>query len=284
MPELNYTDPINRDHPLGNKIAQGNWWKVLPQGHPRGLAWRDLCGKNDGKLTGGASWNYSRSPYSRFGSVSVAGASQEVLFGTPSWLAGATKATIACWIYRASTGDTVSVGVRSTGTQGDRLGFIWYSDGNIYFQVENGSGSFPNCALAGTGWHHVVMVYDGSLSGLARLAVHVDGVPRSLSAGGFDPPTSLVSDPEQFGFGRDQNARWSTGSADEIMLSPYAWTSIEAQQVYHAVLQEYSSLLNWDHDDWWLAQPQAAAGSSFVDPLVGGGLVSGGLFSGGLAG
>ena len=125
-------------------------------------------------------------------------------------IGGLTHATIAGWINRSSSSDTMAFGAGSNGTA-DRFNFLWFSDGNIYFDFGNADGTkYAHCALAGTGWHHVAMVFDGALTGNARITAYVDGVAQTLIFNN-PPPASLSSSAAlgNFVIGTD-----SSGSAD----------------------------------------------------------------------
>lgn len=240
---IDWTNPV-ADVPLNHGMEE--WWLC---GH--GIYWGGpkmygLRNRLHGAMTNGADYRSALGRPGGWGRVScIDGTNDEVVFTNPSWLAGATQLTIAAWIYRASTSNHVALGVRRTSTTGgDAADFIWFTDNKLYVQFENGFSSFPSVALTGTGWHHIVVAYNGALSGLNRLRVHIDGVAQTLTAGGTDPPTSLVSDPEAFTFGRDNSNRWSIGSADSIRLYNIRVEDSVASGLYYEESQGYPTTLN----------------------------------------
>lgn len=257
---LNLRNPVNVANPLGARIARGHWWKALAQ-VSQSTTILDLCGTTrKGTLTNGATWDGKRAPCNQGGSLRVAGASQEVLFGLVPTYDNCTQATMSAWLYISTAANKMGLGVRSG--SGSMFNMAWAGDGNIYFQCTNiGLGvtsSFPNCTL-GTGWHFVTAVYDGSLSGIARWSVWTDGTNRTLTAGGSSPPSSLGTTAFEFGVGRYSATDWGTGNADEIMLLPFALTGQECQQLYQATMQQRNPLLSWTRRTF----PIDAAGSSF---------------------
>lgn len=151
------------------------------------------------------------------------GSSDLVNCGNIAGINGASKATLAAWIYRASTGVTCSGGFtagNATHTNGgDRFSFIWFTDGNIYFACENGAQQFSDCALSGIGWHHVAMVYDGTKAGNStRFLAYIDGALQSLSFNGTSIPSALGT-VNPLTWGKDSSDRFGAG----VMADGAVW-------------------------------------------------------------
>ena len=115
----------------------------------------------------------------------------------------ASQATIAAWSYRSGSGANNGVGVWTTGDAAHRFGFNHFTDNNVYYIACNGNtGSYFNHInlTTLTGWHHYVVVFDGSQSSDAgRLKLYVDGVERAGILNNTIP-TSLGST-QYFGVG-----------------------------------------------------------------------------------
>jgi Concanavalin A-like lectin/glucanases superfamily len=137
--------------------------------------------------------------------------------GTIAGLNGSSAASYSAWIYRGSTGETVGFG-GSAGISNNRFSSIWFSDGNFYTSAEADSLAYGYCALAGIGWHHVGVVYDGTQTGDAnRLRVFVDGVQQSLTFSGVAIPASL-GNVNPWTFGKDSSTRFCGGRVAEAAL------------------------------------------------------------------
>ncbi|MBL8030209.1 MAG: DUF2341 domain-containing protein [Candidatus Doudnabacteria bacterium] len=144
--------------------------------------------------------------------------------GVISALASSTSASLSAWLYRSSTGDSAGLGMVGKSDMWGRFNLNWQNDGNIYNQAENfslGSGSsYPNYTANVSGWHHVVMAYDGNQTGLNRLQVYFDGVLQVLSPGNIHPASALpgAHNLSSFRFGADTNDgvdRFWGGAIDE---------------------------------------------------------------------
>lgn len=140
--------------------------------------------------------------------------------GPEQELGGRTQASLSAWLYRASTAHTVAVG-HST-TSNSRFYLLWYSDANLYLTAENGQLSFPFFALSGTGWHHVVLAWNGDNAG-NRMVGYLDGVEQTLTVGG-QPPAAALDTAANLGplvMGYDiSNSSLTTGRVEQVG----AWT------------------------------------------------------------
>jgi Tfp pilus assembly protein PilE len=127
---------------------------------------------------------------------------------------GTTNVSISCWIYNPSTsnkgffvhvgqytGFGIGVGNTTTDTVGNKLVMIF-----------EGVRWIPTSTSIGTGWHHIVMVIDGS----GVPTAYVDGVSTGAYAGGnmlamTGPATYLGAIPTTA-------ADSFTGSVDDVRL------------------------------------------------------------------
>lgn len=141
-------------------------------------------------------------------------------------MAGLGAATLEFWYYK--------VGGSMIGFRTNNYGFMAeLNSGDVYCHVENGSGSFPNFNWSGTSvWKHFVLVFNGSLSGAARVAVYVNGSAVTLSTGGASPPATLASAANLGNF-TIGGSGFSPGF-DEVALYNYALTSGQVAAHYLA--------------------------------------------------
>lgn len=235
---------VNRSAPLNRGLV--SWWMTLPNRlGGGGNTFRDLMGRNHGTLTNGPTWSGNRR-LGGFGSIAgTSAASSWVDCSRITQLDGATRVTIRGWIYRSSTGSIAGFG-RSPNTS-NRVGIIWYSDGNLYFCVDTGAGqAYRSVAQAGTGWHYVELDYDGSLAGTARIAAYVDGVSKTGSTSGT-PPSSIPSHANSFGI--NTYADGTGGGGQVIGNGSYDDVSITVNSAfssrYTASARGYQNELNW---------------------------------------
>jgi hypothetical protein len=147
------------------------------------------------------------------------------------YMASSSRATIAAWLYKAATSDCLGFGFSGDSTFGNRFSGVWYNDGNFYYAVESASSvvsNYVSFALAGTGWAHVALTFDGSLSSSSRLAVWVSGRSRSVTVAGGAFPSALSASLGTFCLGRDNGG---TVTSDRIPTG-----AIDDARVYNRVL------------------------------------------------
>lgn len=212
-----------------------------------GPALNDQVGRFTGTFAAGSAaptWaSGPRGPVLNFSAAS----SQVVDCGTP--LAGKTLSavTIAGWLYKpTSTANMASFGWGDT--SGFRLDLLWFSDGNLYCQVENGGASSPSASLT-AGWHHLATVFS---SGVQKL--YVDGVARTLSAA---TPPSTYAVTGHFRIGEElSNTRFTTGQIDDVRIWNRALTASEVSSLY---ADPYAIML----------APAARRAMSIGDPTLG---------------
>jgi hypothetical protein len=140
--------------------------------------------------------------------------------GVITALSGSVNATLSGWVYRSATNENVGFGQYMDPY---RFYVQWASDGNVYYEAENGDSSYPNFPNTQTGWHYVTLAFDGSASGLDRVKAYWDGTRQVLSVGAHDPGATLASGVNQpaFRFGMDSSFsdRFFGGRVDEVRVS-----------------------------------------------------------------
>lgn len=150
------------------------------------------------------------------------GTSDFINCGVPTLLDNVQHASIGGWGYRPSTGTTMGFGVEGIfGSDGYRVGLIHYSDDLIYISVENGAGAVASAISATSGWHHYLLMFDGTVSGWNTAAVlYFDGVVKTLTPASGSPPSNLPtgSNLGNFTFGNDvqlgSRRFWAGGYAE----------------------------------------------------------------------
>jgi len=106
--------------------------------------------------------------------------------GISKFFCGATVGTIATWVKIDSSIGTVGL----ADSLGVRFMITWSDTLNCYFSAENEDANYPY-TYVGLGWHHITLVYDGSLDAVDRIRGYVDGIQKTLTPGGSTTPTSL---------------------------------------------------------------------------------------------
>jgi hypothetical protein len=249
-------DPVVSEHPL----IQGRvgWWLAAPP-LEGGRQWFDLLNRNHGTLTNAPAWVGPSGRPGGYGALSFNGTSQyadcgAVLSGSPA------KVTVAGWMNRTSTSALAFFGWG--GTTQNRLGPLWFTDGNLYFFGEGGNNNFPAVALAGTGWHHVALVYNGALAAGSRVAGYVDGRSQTLSGGGTDTPTYDVIGTFRIGEEADFG-RYTTGYHDDVTVYSRALSATEVFALYEQSRRGHPDTLRWLGQRIWFPPSPAAGGATF---------------------
>ena len=199
---------------------------------------RDLVGSNNGTLTNmdpATDW-VADSGAGGIRALDFDGVDDTVNCGTIAGLNGASKATLSAWIWRGATSVRVGLGAVAGPITpgGNRFSILWFSDNNMYIQSEAASLAYGVTALTGTGWRHVVVVYDGTLTGNAnRLKLWVDNTQRTLTYTGTIPATLGTVTP-QFSLGRDSSNRFDAGRIDDVRLALDAWDASDVAYLWNS--------------------------------------------------
>ena len=267
---LAYGNLINKDCPLNRGLVSN--WLTLPllKGRPKLV---DIASGYDGTFTGYGSaspWQGALGRPGGFGCVNFDGTDDYVGCGDfTSLLNGQSKATLSFWNYRTTSGGTTGACGFSSGANG-RF-FILLFNGNVYFVAEAvGVQSFENITDSTTGWHHYVLVYDGTLAASSRISGYRDGLPLSLP-GSSTPPTSLNLTTGPFALGRDiGNILWATGFSDDSSIwSNRALSANEVYALYEDSRRGYPERLNWlSGTKYFIGGGTPPAGGNNVIPFL----------------
>jgi hypothetical protein len=146
---------------------------------------------------------------------------------------GLDRAFIGKWAYQTDGGWAIQSG-NASGNSADIS--VYIATG----ATDDGTGcrmDFNDADMSASTWHHVLVVYDGTLTGNAnRLKVWVDGVQKTLTVGAGSVPSTLRSDGAALNFGKFGGTwtRYLDGRMDEVRIWPRALTAGEVSQVYNA--------------------------------------------------
>jgi len=153
--------------------------------------------------------------------------SDNVALGDITQVDGVGKVTLAAWIKRSAAGAKVFVGKQASNQD---LGIEAYSDGKLYFDLSKGSSASGSITLNDTAWHHVALVFDGTLTGNAnRLKGYVDGVQKTLTFSGTVGTLTSTST-TAFNIGK-MSGEYSAGQVDDTWLYARALSLAEVQDL-----------------------------------------------------
>lgn len=246
---INLGSPVNKKSRLNQGLKI--WSSNMVPGLPMGSIYRNLADPTNHGVLSGTSW-MGQGPTGGANSIAATSAGNIVSYNA-SWITGASVATYACWIYRSSTGNQVNVGNATAGGSGNNYGSIWYTDGNIYNDI--GNSTYGYCALSGTGWHHIISVFDGSLG--TPILFYIDGIVQSLTIVGAAPstlPTTTV-----IHLFEDQTSRYGVGNIADYRLYDRALSATECYRLYNNSRLGYFAELNRTRNSFISTPP--AAGS-----------------------
>lgn len=224
-------------------------WANLPSGvGGGGDKWRDWVRKsgNHGTLTNGPTWAGASGRPGGFGAMSfTAASSQYVDCGLP--LSGTySQLTLAAWMYRATTGLNVMVGV----TTGNTLELNWFSNDNFYAIV---MGTYSPVAEAVSGWHHFALTLSA-----ATTRMFFDG-----NFIGTFGTVNYVSDANHFTLGRDvNNGLYAQGLIDGVTLHARALADSEVAALYDQSRRGNPDRWRWLSTRYYA--PPAAADTLFA--------------------
>jgi hypothetical protein len=160
----------------------------------------------------------------------VAAQSQFIDVGDMSSTEGLSQFSMSAWLRKTNLGDAVLISKRNTAS--DRLWMGFTDTDVLYYAVANGTNSSGQITLDDREWHHVVLVFDGTLSGDAnRLKGFLDGTQQSLNFNGNPVPATTPSNNVNFHIG--QSSSFSNGEIDDVRMYNRALSPDEVSRLYH---------------------------------------------------
>jgi hypothetical protein len=160
-------DPANKDSWAGPTSDKVN--NLISYNFTTGSIFNDPSGSygvNESFLFDGAS-DYIEFPYS----------------DVNSYLNGVSQFTWSNWMKRNASNSKLII-AKGTSLSND-ISFEFWSDGNCYVEMGNGSNAYGSFSNNSTDWQLLTMVFDGTLTGNSnRLKAYLNGTQQSLSMGG----------------------------------------------------------------------------------------------------
>ncbi len=183
-------------------------------------------------------------------------------------LHGLSKMTMEAWLKRTATSNNVYVSRLDTGLHNGY--FLDFESGNALFGLQNATDTCGQVASNDTNWHHLVMVFDGTLSGNAnRLKGYIDGVQQTLTFNGAcptnAPATTDSATTDTLMFGKDGfGANYSDGSIDQVRLFDYARTPTHVAWDYN----KGGPVAEWKMDECAGSSLKDSSGNSYTGTLT----------------
>ncbi len=151
-----------------------------------------------------------------------------VNFGNVTQFNGATALTVNMWAYVTTPSSFVPHWAKID--SGANNGAAWLDTPNVFLSARNssstdGAATSDSPDTAST-WHYLTYVFNGSLSGNARLVGYIDGVALNLSYTGT-PPSALptVTDPLYIGTAHIPDWTFFQGKIDDFQVIASAQSS-----------------------------------------------------------
>lgn len=180
--------------------------------------------------TAGTAWGNGKAG-KKNASLNFDGGDDYANVGDLNFMDGASQLTVSAWMRRNSLSAPISL-AKGSNCDTDLVGINMWTNGNLYFDVKNGSSVFGYTVLNDTSWHYVTLVFDGSKSGTSRLKGYVDGVAKNLQYNGT-PSATLPTNSNSLFFGRVEcSGLYSDGQIDDVKIFNYPLTAEQVKLEY----------------------------------------------------
>jgi hypothetical protein len=198
-----------------------------------GITANSLVGGTGSTLVNGVGFSSANN-----GSFFFDGTNDYILCDGISQNNNASALTWVFWAKRSASNTLVTI--IQYGSSSSDIGLELWSDGNIYFEIGNGSNSWGFVSNNSTSWQHAAMVYDGNGNGNdGRLKGYVNGVQQSLSYVGTIPSTAGTGASLLIGnYGLSSNA-FSSGNLGSFQSYNRALSATEIKQNFNATRKRY---------------------------------------------
>jgi len=182
---------------------------------------------------------------------------------TPVDLSGATKFTISGWFYKANEEDRIDIS-QTNASNTKRLKLLWYGslvENRISVSLGDTSGTMfgGQYAVTDTGWKHLALVFDASLSPTAAnmVKLYVNGSKVTYDSSSANAPLAVPTISETLNLGYDKGSgtggTYGKGNLDEVAIwNNTALSASEVTELYNLGTPEdltthsqYASLSNW---------------------------------------
>jgi len=213
--------------------AAVGWWK-LDEGSDVNAY--DVSGNgNKGTLTGSPEWSTGQLGKA----VTFNDTTQSVDMNNASAVdfADAQDFTIEAWVNRSSAG-TNDVIIAKKNDQTTAAGYILYleqSTPDINFVAADGTDQFSvngTTTIPGTGWHHIVAVYDDDSA--SNTTIYLDGRNDKESTSGTIGNVNSLSNAVDFRVGSESDdGNPFNGSIDNVKVYNFAMSAAQAAYAYN---------------------------------------------------
>ncbi|MBK9037962.1 MAG: LamG domain-containing protein [Bdellovibrionales bacterium] len=204
----------------------------------------DASGNLHHSTASGGTPSYGQSGVLNSAMTFESASSEFIDFGQLPEIEQVSRVSLVAWVKRSSSGSKLLIGGHEPSGAYDSIFLELWDDGTLNAIVTNSSYYYGGSrALNDTQWHHIAMVFDGTLTGDAnRLKAFIDGVqvPLVFSGGGSLP--SLTPDlSTNFMIGTNGEGGFSDGSIDEISVWSRALGAVEMRTLYERQRGSYNS-------------------------------------------
>ena len=210
--------------------------------YPRsGTTWTDLAGSSNGTLTNmetdGTDFSSANG-----GSFTFDGTDDYIEFSyndVNSYLNGVSQFTWSNWMKRNASNSKVVI-AKGQSLSND-ISMEFWSDGNCYVEMGNGSNAYGFFANSSTDWQLLTMVFNGTLTGNSnRLKAYLNGTQQSLSYGGtINSVTHTNNGNLTIGAVEWQGSAHSQGNHGPFLIYNRALTADEILQNYNAQKERF---------------------------------------------
>ena len=210
-------DPANKDSWAGPTSDNVN--NLVSYNFTTGSIFNDPSGSygvNESFIFDGAS-DYIEFPYS----------------DVNSYLNGVSQFTWSNWMKRNASNSKMII-AKGTSVSND-ISFEFWSDGNCYVEMGNGSNAYGSFSNNSTDWQLLTMVFDGTLTGNSnRLKAYLNGTQQSLSMGGTIGSTTHTNNGNlTIGKVEYQGGTFSHGEHGPFLIYNRALSASEVTQNYN---------------------------------------------------
>ena len=148
---------------------------------------------------------------------------------------GLSAVTFMCWAKQDTLDSIAGIYQKAANTGTNAILFETYNDGNLYFEVNNGSNQYTSfdysTIISANVWFHAATVFDGSLANNSRLKIYINGRLITTTSTAAVPAT-LPTNTANFILGLyGANQAWN-GLLDDMRLYNRALTAKEIWQSY----------------------------------------------------
>lgn len=227
-------NPVSVD-PINTGLAAR--WLGL-SGQTGGSRLYDALGRYPGVNTNLPVWGVSEMGYPSL--TYLAASTQRTDFGVCPFFDSASQLTFGGWFKRTASNTRITFGKNTVGVAFTNIA-VW-DDTNIYFEC---AGTSPIYLLNTTAWIHVVMVFDGTLTGDSnRLKGYVNGLQIAFTGlGTVGSTTENGSALNVYAGFYSDGSNYSSGSIADLFAYSRALPADQVWAIYNDSRMDYRQTL-----------------------------------------